>query len=92
MTHLESLKRQMVPLLGGEFCTWDDKSTKCEECEYPTPGRSLVFHNASYEYPQEGDYRCVDCFLAHTLRCRVTKSQADAECGQAAEEGGPVPT
>lgn len=73
---LAALKREIVPLLGGTFCVGKGR-LDCENCEYDFPSAEVVFHNASYEYPDEGDYRCTDCFISWATAAPMTRSMED---------------
>lgn len=75
---LDELKRELVVLLGGTFCEWEGDEEECERCEWPVPGRSLVFYGGSYEYPDDGNYACIDCFLSETLAPPMTKSMEES--------------
>lgn len=73
---LGALKREAVPLLGGAFCV--GKGTiDCQDCEYEFPSSDVVFHNASYEYPNDGDYRCIDCFISWATAAPITRSMEE---------------
>lgn len=43
---------------GYEKCDFGDS---CEDCKKDTPKKDFFFIGTSYEYPNEGEYRCRKC-------------------------------